>query len=299
MKNAVLVGILGAAFSVCLVASSVMNTATQVYLDAGNMISTLQATEPDTALMLDKETSLNEIVTAKGLFMGFSIEELAVGYENPYVRGNKTIINVPIINQYPELPTGCEITSITEVLNYIGFDVDKVYMQENFLATSYDFYHDEISGLLYGPDPRKVFVGDPKESGFGCFSPVVADALNSFFTSVESENVAIELFESDQAALEELLDNGIPVIVWASRNMKPFKYTAESEWIIEGETETFRWPGNFHVLVLTGYDGGGYYFADTDNREEMAYYQKSAFLTRWQQLGTQAVIIKQNEEKKK
>ena len=31
-----------------------------------------------------------------------------------------------IIYQEPELPTGCEITALTMVLHYYGFDVDKV-----------------------------------------------------------------------------------------------------------------------------------------------------------------------------
>ncbi|MDY3256762.1 MAG: C39 family peptidase, partial [Ruminococcus callidus] len=33
-------------------------------------------------------------------------------------------INVEAVLQNPELPTGCEITSLTTVLNYWGYDVD-------------------------------------------------------------------------------------------------------------------------------------------------------------------------------
>src|SRR5690606_26676624 len=35
-------------------------------------------------------------------------------------------LNVPIISQLPELPTGCEITAVTMMLQYLGLDVDKI-----------------------------------------------------------------------------------------------------------------------------------------------------------------------------
>lgn len=34
----------------------------------------------------------------------------------------------PIIIQNPELPTGCEITALTMVLNYYGYPADKIVM---------------------------------------------------------------------------------------------------------------------------------------------------------------------------
>ena len=37
------------------------------------------------------------------------------------------------MSQYPELPTGCEITSLTEVLNYLGYGIDKETLARNYL----------------------------------------------------------------------------------------------------------------------------------------------------------------------
>ena len=37
------------------------------------------------------------------------------------------------LNQNPELPTGCEITSLTSVLNYYGCNVDKTTMADEYL----------------------------------------------------------------------------------------------------------------------------------------------------------------------
>ena len=38
----------------------------------------------------------------------------------------------PII-QYPDLPTGCETTSLTMVLNYLGYPVDKLDLADHYL----------------------------------------------------------------------------------------------------------------------------------------------------------------------
>ena len=38
------------------------------------------------------------------------------------------VLDVDVIYQRPELPTGCEVTSLTALLQYLGFDVDKTTM---------------------------------------------------------------------------------------------------------------------------------------------------------------------------
>ena len=44
----------------------------------------------------------------------------------------------PIINQMPELPTGCEITAMTMALNYYGYQADKVEMATQYLPVLYE-----------------------------------------------------------------------------------------------------------------------------------------------------------------
>ena len=43
------------------------------------------------------------------------------------------ILPVNTIYQKPELPNGCEITSATIVLNYLGFNVSRVTMADTYL----------------------------------------------------------------------------------------------------------------------------------------------------------------------
>lgn len=279
MTNGILVGILGLLFAGCL---AVNGMAKQAYEDEKAVNAQVSSME---------ESIKAEQTEPSPFSLEYDISELAENYPPPEVKRGKTLIPVPVINQYPELPVGCEITSVTAVLNYLGYNVDKVYMQENFLEDSYNFKRID-KDTRYGPDPSKVFVGNPKDTGFGCFAPVVVDTYRKFFRFMGSGNYAIELENPNDADLEILLDNGIPIVVWASINMKPFRYTANNEWILDTTGEVFRWPGNAHVLVLAGYDDEYYYFSDCNDKEEITKHRKEDFLERWEQFGKQAVIVK-------
>ena len=54
------------------------------------------------------------------------------------------------VNQYPELPTGCEITALTSVLNYYGYNVKKETMADDYLKKG--------SGSFY-----EMFLGNPRK----------------------------------------------------------------------------------------------------------------------------------------
>jgi len=48
--------------------------------------------------------------------------------------GTSAYINVESILQNPELPTEREVTSLTMLLNHIGFDVDKLPLSDGYLS---------------------------------------------------------------------------------------------------------------------------------------------------------------------
>ena len=228
-------------------------------------------------------------------YNGFTIEKIGVGYEKPLLIFNKVVLDIPIINQYPELPVGCEMVSATAVLNYLGFDIDKIDFTENFMPYDDNFFYDNLN-ILHGPDPRLVFTGDPYDWGYGCSSEVLAGAMNSYFDSQSSEYTALSLNGNlNSADIEKLLNEGVPIIVWATVEMKPFNYRKPSEWIIDATDETFCWYPNSHTIVLCGYDSNCYYFMDCNEKTEITQHLKTKFLTRFEDNGFQAVIVKLNE----
>ena len=131
---------------------------------------------------------------------------------------NKYSIEVPYISQYPELPTGCEITSLTEVLRFYGFNIDKEYMATNYLPMK-----DYLEPGCY----INYFYGSPwSEHGSGCFSPAIITAANNFLHDNNSNLTAQSLSYSSVNTLFNELTKGHPVIVWTC-----FNYDAEVSYI--------------------------------------------------------------------
>ncbi len=89
------------------------------------------------------------------------------------------IEDFPIVNQMPELPTGCEITALTMALNYYGYPVDKTVMASEYLPTaSADRYYGS-DGRLYGTDMNEYFIGDPfTENGIICGTGAIVTAAD-------------------------------------------------------------------------------------------------------------------------
>ena len=97
--------------------------------------------------------------------------------------GKKVIIQAPYIDQSVRYPTGCESVSAVMLLQYLGIDITVDRFIETYLEKR-DF--EERDGALFGPDPRKYFCGSPyDEDAFGCYAPVIVNALEKVFLDVE------------------------------------------------------------------------------------------------------------------
>ena len=55
-----------------------------------------------------------------------------------YVPAQSYSIDVEPVLQLPEFPTGCEITSLTTVLNHLGYDINKVDLYEDYFEKDLD-----------------------------------------------------------------------------------------------------------------------------------------------------------------
>lgn len=274
MKNAVLCTVLGISLIVCTAAYDYINTENNIRrrLEEKNVYASLNA-------------------DMHRRYGGYTIEELCVKYDPPTVFLGKSEISMEVVNQHPELPVGCEITCAAAVLRFFGYDVDKCELADDYLPQNKTFT--ERGGVLYGPDPHKCFVGDPYGKGYGCYKEVIARSLDDYFADHGSDNRAVILDDPNPADLERFIDGGVPVIVWASIDMKPYRYNAVSEWITD-EGETIMWLSNSHTLVLTGYDASYYYFMDCAGKTDIQRYAKQTFIDRWEENGKQSIIVKIN-----
>ena len=186
-------------------------------------------------------------------------ETVAVGLESTLlsekVLRNSTetqLADFEIIEQYPELPTGCEITAMTMVLNYYGYNVDKVTMALDYMPkVQAEFYRSE-DGRLMGPDLENYFVGDPTEdSGYICGTGAIVTAANAYLSDVGSSLTAMAMKNAQPEELYDLIDQGTPVVIWCTINMED---RAETDGWYREDGTYMEWSTNDHGAVLIGYD---------------------------------------------
>ena len=186
-------------------------------------------------------------------------ETVAVGLESTQIStevkksdSGTQLTDFDIIEQYPELPTGCEITAMTMVLNYYGYRVNKVTMALDYMPkVQAEFYRSE-DGRLMGPDLENFFVGDPtEETGYSCGTGAIVTAANQYLADVGSDLTAAAMKNAQPEKLYDLIDQGTPVVIWCTINMED---RAETDGWYREDGTYMEWSTNDHGAVLIGYD---------------------------------------------
>ena len=195
------------------------------------------------------------------------------------------IISVPALCQYPLLPSGCEATAAVMVLRYYGLNITPEVFASMYLLCEDLFYSGE---KLYGPDPYEKFAGSPfgESYCYGCFAPVIEEAVNSM-TGFSGETITGK-------SLSELcgiyIDNEKPLLVWVTMEMR--EPEDGREWTLY-DGKKFVWTAGEHCMVLTGYGDGIYYFNDPRSGSSVIFPEDISE-KRFSQLGSQAVLIEKN-----
>lgn len=204
-----------------------------------------------------------------------------------------TISDFEIIYQNPELPTGCEITALTMVLNYYGYTVDKTTMASEYLPiTTYSTYYGDDQ-RLYGPDLENNFVGDPfSELGTVCGAGAIVTAANCYLEDQESTMYAKNITGCNVEWLYQYVSKGNPVVVLVTIGMED-RYPTIGWYTENGDYVD--WSTNDHGSVLIGWDEENVTIAcpilgiETYSREQF----EKVFVER----GRKAVILKSSQEK--
>ena len=179
------------------------------------------------------------------------------------------------LSQNPELPTGCEITSLTSVLNYYGINVKKETMADDYLKKGDGSYY-------------KMFLGNPRDAGsFGCMAQPIVDAANLYFkknnVSMKASNVSGVTFDK----ILEYVSQGVPMIVWNTMGMAP---AYESQTLtLDGREYT--WIAPEHCVVAVGYDLDNNEVYVADPMAGMVTRNLKTFEERYDSLKRQAVYV--------
>lgn len=197
------------------------------------------------------------------------------------IKKAKTLIDVPLIKQNPELKYGCEVTSLAMVLNYAGVNVNKMSLYKKVKKDPDPLIRSNGNIIKWG-NPAIGFVGDMtgKSAGYAVFDQPIFDLVNQFLPG-RAVNLTNKSFE-------EVLDHvskGYPVVVWTTGD-----YRLPDRW--ESWThgnQIIKTPLDLHAVVLVGYDNNGVYINDPLSGQKQLRVGKDRFLSSWKALKCRAV----------
>lgn len=162
--------------------------------------------------------------------------------------------------QNPELPNGCEATSLCAALNYFGFPADKLEIAYHYLPRA-DFISENSS--YYAPDPEEEYAGDPATSmGFYCFEAPIIQAANNYLQAQNTKLTAVDISGADSDTLKACLTQGMPVIIWATIDYSPqAEYHENFQWYLPNGSLYTPYK-NLHCILLTGYNSASFTLCD-------------------------------------
>ena len=195
------------------------------------------------------------------------------------------IIDVPVISQLPELPRGCEVTSLSMLLQFKGINVDKMKLAK--LIRKDPTPYQVKAGKVFFGHPNEGFVGDMyniTNPGYGVYHKPIKELADHFLP-----NQVVDLTGSDFSKLQASVSNGIPVWVIINTTYKRLPPNEFRIWDTpKGKVDiTYR----EHSVVITGYDKEYIYFNDPLTSEKNKKAPKQEFIDAWVQMGSQAISL--------
>ena len=206
------------------------------------------------------------------------------------------LIDVEYIDQTAPYPTGCESVTTIMCLHYFNFSITVDDFIKDYLDMG-DMYFK--GNKLFAPHPSDKFIGSPYDGhSYGCYEPVITKALKKY---IDDNNLSEEYEIKNltgvpmDTLIEEYIDKDIPVIFWATMDMR--ESISGNRWIIPETKEEFTWIGREHCLLLVGYndEANEYIFNDPWHNNGVKGYVKDTVEQRHKELLNMAcAIVKKN-----
>lgn len=190
----------------------------------------------------------------------------------------KKLLDARLISQNPQLPRGCEVTSLAMMLQSAGVNVDKMTLASKVKKVPF-----ESNGLK--GNPNDGFVGNMytfSKPGLGVFHKPIADLARQYLGKR-----VVDLTGADWSTVQQQVDKGRPVwVVVTSR----YRWLPSSYWRTwQTKSGEIRISYQEHAVLITGYDNSHVYFNDPLANIKNRQIDKTNFVAGWNQYGKQAV----------
>ncbi|MEK5500973.1 C39 family peptidase [Bacillus sp. FSL M8-0168] len=178
-------------------------------------------------------------------------------------------LNVPIVLQNPQLPAGCEATSLTMALNYKGVKVSKIKIANEMPYTQ-------------GYDPNKGYVGSPYNYNGYTINPVSLQK-----TAKKYRHNSANLTGASLTTLEKEVKKGNPVLAWFTIGYKEVRNTYKYK-----NGKRYWWPKPLHCIVIVGSDKKKIYINDPLNGRKAYGIERTKFNRIYKNMGKRALVVR-------
>nr|WP_306663926.1 C39 family peptidase [Robertmurraya korlensis] len=193
------------------------------------------------------------------------------------------LLDAPVINQLPELPRGCEVTSLAMLLQYANISVDKMTLAKEIKKDTTAY---KVSGgkVHYG-HPNDGFVGSmySKElPGLGVYHEPIKELAEKYLPG-QIEDLTGSSFND----LKIHLSDKRPVWVITNTSFKKLSSNQFVTWHTPNGVIDITYKE--HSVLLTGFDKDYVYFNDPLTGEKNKKAPIMDFEESWVQMGSQAI----------
>lgn len=203
----------------------------------------------------------------------------------PKIIPNKkqVLLEAPIIWQMPELPRGCEVTSLAMLLMHQGVQVDKLTLASEVRKNPAEYRLD--NGKIFFGDPNEGFVGNMytyTEPGLGVYHKPIAELAEKYLPGKIKDLTGAEFQD-----IKSQLSDGRPVWVIINTEYKKLDDSFFQTWYTPGGPVKI--TTKEHSVLITGYDKNFIYFNDPLSNEKNKKAPIKDFAEAWVQMGRQAI----------
>lgn len=204
------------------------------------------------------------------------------------------LIRVAAKDQYPQLPNGCEVTSLAMLMTSVGHPESKLALANKMpvdptklVMTSHTNANGKvIHQVVSWGNPNVGFVGKVNVAGYGY--GIYNKPLTRFLNQLLPGRAVNLTGSSFHTLLQRVATTGIPVEVWTTTTLKRTK-----DWVTWNSPKgVVRATPYEHAVLIVGFTKNSIYINNPLNGKAAQKVPKGPFIQAWHQLGKQAITVK-------